>query len=323
VFRFAIELATRRPDAGGPRDRLATRVVPNSDKTLASLAELFLPRPECGGRRPTQLIYRAWHLFEVDPLILREMSLTAEQGCTLLLPGAEQIMGYYRRSAEQSAIIQELKRVGFVHCPSSPADDRKPFLMGSPEGHGQADEHPQHLVTLEPFQIQAAPVTRAQYLEFDREWERTRTEGIDRYSTRHHSHVTEVSWYDSFAFAKSLGRNYRLPTEAEWEYGCREGSMPGYSCACPASSVLPPHLKDWGPSDKGGNVWEWCWDWYGAYRSDAVSNPVPDSGSLRVYRGGTWLCSPGHCRLARRNRIVPDAWNYALGFRVSRVEQDV
>jgi len=336
VFRFAIELATRAPIARDARARPSARVSPNSERTLAALAELFLARGR--GRRPTELIYRAWHLFEVDPLVLRPMGLTPEQGRELVLPGAAQVVAHYRRREGSAAeIIENLIQNGFSRCPRDSGDDRKPFQMGSLEGEGYDSEHPQHAVTVQPFQMQTTQVTRAQYRVFDPEHERVKAERLDEYSPRDDSPVIYVSWYDAFAFAKWLGSGYGLPTEAEWEYACRAGSTTKYCFGdteselaeyawCDANSQRITHPvgkkkpNGWGLYDMHGNVWEWCWDWYGEYGAGPESDPLgPETGSYRVHRGGSWRDDAGYCRSARRDYFTPGDELYLLGFRVSRV----
>jgi formylglycine-generating enzyme required for sulfatase activity len=97
---------------------------------------------------------------------------------------------------------------------------------------------------------------------------------------------------------------YRLPTEAQWEYACRAGTTTAYNTGETISNdtgwydsnsgkktheVGQKPANAWGLHDMHGNVWEWCWDWYGAYPSGAQSDPAgPVSGSYRVCRGGSW-----------------------------------
>ena len=165
--------------------------------------------------------------------------------------------------------------------------------------------------------------------------------------------VERVSWDDIQTFLQKLnarypGRNYRLPTEAEWEYAAREGGKAvlfgngknildpaeanfdasaeykkPYSVVgeyrgktTPVGSFRPNAL---GLYDMAGNVEEWCSDWKGTYPSEAQTNPQgPSSGSYRVLRGGSWDSLPQNCRVANRNSLSPDNRNSDIGFRLSR-----
>jgi len=129
---------------------------------------------------------------------------------------------------------------------------------------------------------------------------------------------------------------YRLPTEAEWEYSCRAGTMTTYSFG-DDESMLAKHAwfdensgfgthpvatkrsNAWGLFDMHGNVWEWCWDWYGEYPRGAVTDPQnPRSGLNRVLRGGHWLSISRHCRAAFRYDNLPVNRNSSSGYRVAR-----
>jgi formylglycine-generating enzyme required for sulfatase activity len=161
-----------------------------------------------------------------------------------------------------------------------------------------------------------------------------------------------VNWNDAVAFCARLtemervaGRlplehEYRLPSEAEWEYACRAGSTTrfangdtdadldkiGWHCGGKGGrSLQPGGLKlpnDWGLYDMHGNVGEWCLDWYGEYSANKIIDPFgPDDGSMRVIRGGWFGSCPHDCRSACREIIFPDEANQPevvsiLGFRV-------
>ncbi|MEO1385669.1 MAG: formylglycine-generating enzyme family protein, partial [Bacteroidota bacterium] len=152
--------------------------------------------------------------------------------------------------------------------------------------------------------------------------------------------VENISWEDCHVFIQKLnqktGSNYRLPTEAEWEFAARGGNLSkGFEYA--GSNTLdevglykdnsnrtthPVGQKasnELGLYDMSGNVWEWCQDWYGEYPNGTYTNPQgPESGGIRVIRGGSWGHVPRYCRVARRNVHIPSNRNLDIGFRLSR-----
>jgi formylglycine-generating enzyme required for sulfatase activity len=156
--------------------------------------------------------------------------------------------------------------------------------------------------------------------------------------------VESLSWDEAVKFCEILssrpaerraGRVYRLPTEAEWEFACRAGTTIGYSFGNDDSllgdfawfsenagnrthAVGQKRPNAWGLYDMHGNVFEWCSDRFGDYTGGAVSDPQGvASGSNRVFRGGSWLNSAGHCRSAYRGRDDPSIRYYVLGFRLA------
>ena len=158
--------------------------------------------------------------------------------------------------------------------------------------------------------------------------------------------ATYVSWEDAVAFCQKLssqdGVEYRLPSEAEWEYSCRGGSESAYSFGADASDLgkyawyhenandigeryaheIGEKLSNhFGLHDMHGNAWESCGDYYDSeYYSNSVKrDPMgPDEGTLRVSRGGGWFLSSQLCRSAFRGRFSPDDRYFSLGFRVLR-----
>ena len=162
--------------------------------------------------------------------------------------------------------------------------------------------------------------------------------------------VTCVSWNDVQAFIRWInrkeGKDYTLPTEAEWEYAARAGTKtPFYTGECLSSEqanyngnypgkgcskgtyrnkttrvgIFSPN--PWGLYDMHGNVWEWCQDWFGGYPSSSVTDPTgPSSGSGRVIRGGSWDDNAWDCRSARRGRDRPGGRRSNLGFRLARAQ---
>ena len=148
-----------------------------------------------------------------------------------------------------------------------------------------------------------------------------------------------VSWDDCQVFIRKLnsltGQNFRLPTEAEWEFACRGGNNSrGYKYSGsnyidnvawyednsgekthPVATKLPNEL---GIYDMTGNVWEWCSDWYGDYSSVAQTNPKgPYDGSCRVNRGGSWDFNARSCRSSFRYDDSPGGRSSGFGLRLS------
>jgi formylglycine-generating enzyme required for sulfatase activity len=137
---------------------------------------------------------------------------------------------------------------------------------------------------------------------------------------------------------------YRLPTEAEWEYACRAGTTTPFSTGnnittsqanydgnypynnnaegtnrekTTAVGSFAPNA--WGLYDMHGNVFEWCWDWYGAYSGGSQTDPVGAvTSTYRVARGGSWRDDGLYLRSARRDDDYPSSWFYSLGFRLVR-----
>ena len=207
------------------------------------------------------------------------------------------------------------------------------FRMGatSEQGSEISDEKPVHSVTLSGYYIGKTEVTQAlwqavmgsnpSYFEGD---------GLP---------VEQVSWDDCQKFIRKLnsltGQNFRLPTEAEWEFACRGGNNSrGYKYSGsnyidnvawydgnsgdkthPVATKSPNEL---GIYDMSGNVWEWCADWYGDYSSGRQTNPKgPYDGSYRVRRGGCWGYGAGYCRSSYRCDGIP-AYRYGyLGLRLA------
>jgi formylglycine-generating enzyme required for sulfatase activity len=148
--------------------------------------------------------------------------------------------------------------------------------------------------------------------------------------------VEQVSWDDVQEYIRKLnglsGTNYRLPTEAEWEYAARIGgeaeeysggndvnAVAWYSGNSggnthPVGQKQPNRL---GLYDMSGNVWEWCNDWHGGYASGRQQNPTgPTSGHYRVNRGGSWYDFPANVRASFRSDFAPDFRYRNLGFRL-------
>jgi sulfatase modifying factor 1 len=203
------------------------------------------------------------------------------------------------------------------------------FQMGS--SSGDSDEQPVHSVTLSSFSIGKYEVTQAQ-------WKAVMGNNPSNFGGCDNCPVETVSWNDVQEFIRKLnaqtGKNYRLPTEAEWEFAAKGGKQSRgyiYSGSNDLGSVAwysdnseskthPVGSKqgnELGIYDMSGNVWEWCSDWYGPYSSYNETNPTgASSGQNRVLRGGGWNYFASYCRAANRIRRDPGSRSIDLGFRL-------
>lgn len=208
------------------------------------------------------------------------------------------------------------------------------FRMGatSEQGSDAYDyEKPVHSVTLSGYYIGKTEVTQAL-------WEAVMGSNPSRFKGDDLP-VECVSWDDCQEFIRKLnaltGQNFRLPTEAEWEFACRGGNNSRgykYSGSNNLGSVAwyddnsggKTHLvgtkapNELGIYDMSGNVWEWCADWYGGYSSSAQTNPKgPYDGSDRVGRGGSWSNNVWNCRSSYGDDDYPTFRIYNLGLRLA------
>jgi sulfatase modifying factor 1 len=225
------------------------------------------------------------------------------------------------------------------------------FLMGSPDDEDlRRDNETQHQVTIsKPFWMGKYPVTQGQ-------WEKVMGDNPSDFKEAGKDAPVEcVGWDDAMEFCRKVnqrearegrlpqGYEFTLPTEAQWEYACRAGTTtvfhfgdslsshqanfdgnhpygdaeegPFLDTTTPVGKYRP---NAWGLYDMHGNVWEWCHDWFGNYPSGSVTDPAgPNSGSVRVYRGGCWGSSGEYCRSADRDSYYPGHRSSYLGFRPS------
>ena len=235
------------------------------------------------------------------------------------------------------------------------------FLMGSPkdELERQESEGPQIEVTLSRFFMGKYPITQAQWrvmaalpqVERELKGDPSRFKGDLR-------PVESVSWYDAVEFCDRLtiltNRQYRLPTEAEWEYACRAGTTTPFHFGKTITTELAnyrgtdneeykwsgsygdgpkgEHREEttpvnqfeganaFGLCDMHGNVWEWCQDhWHSSYKgapTDGSAWIEGGSSERRILRGGSWSDIPRYCRSAYRSRSGPGFDYSFIGFRV-------
>ncbi len=219
------------------------------------------------------------------------------------------------------------------------------FQMGSPKSDGGPGVYvePQHLVKItKPLWLGAYEVTQQQYEKVmgDLPWQ-----GKESVQNGPNYAAAYVSWNDAVEFCRKLsekeGVEYRLPTDAQWEYACRAGTTTVYSFGdnetklgqyawyrMNAENIGEKHAhrvgqklpNPWGLFDMHGNVMEWCQDWYGGFGSEkAVSDPMgPPQGKSRVLRGGSFGDFAPAAESADRYDNVPDDRFVDFGFRVAR-----
>ncbi len=200
---------------------------------------------------------------------------------------------------------------------------------------------------IRPFHLDKFPVTQALYQKImGEEKNPSRFKGGDR-------PVENVSWFDAVTFCNRLSdkiglkrvytidgedvtpdweaNGFRLPTEVEWEYACRAGTtgerygeidkIAWYknNSNWSTQGVGKKERNSWGLYDMLGNVWEWCWDWFGDYPRDNQKDWCgPKSGSGRVFRGGGWGEASGCCKASFRGDGHPSSHNEFIGFRLAR-----
>jgi formylglycine-generating enzyme required for sulfatase activity len=216
------------------------------------------------------------------------------------------------------------------------------FYMGSPENEGEDNEKPQHLVILNPFWMSKYPITQAQWQAV------TALKKVSRDLDPNPSHfkgynrpVECVSWLDAVEFCERLSyqtrRQYRLPSEAEWEFACRAGTTGTFHFGEKISSMLVNYSEAHGIAqeqttdvgnffpnafglyDMHGNVWEWCLDnWHDHYREAPTDGSawLHEGDDTRCLRGGAWDSDAWDCRSATRARNGTGERDLNIGFRI-------
>ncbi|MBM4053321.1 MAG: formylglycine-generating enzyme family protein [Planctomycetes bacterium] len=206
------------------------------------------------------------------------------------------------------------------------------FKMGDDE----IDAKPVHEVCLDDFYISKYEVTQGQ-------WKNVMGSNPSHFRKGDNYPVEQVSWHDVQKFLRKLNRktkqNYRLPTEAEWEYAAKSGGRDEEWAGTNTEEKISDYLwyshnsgdqthpvgqkipNGLGIYDMSGNVWEWCSDVYGYdyYAKSPRNNPQgPNSGNSRILRGSSWCDSPRILHIAKRRYYPPSfKYNY-LGFRLAK-----
>lgn len=244
-----------------------------------------------------------------------------------------------KKECKAFCFLEELKNNVLLELVKIPAGS---FTMGALPGYGSTDEHPQHYVSVKEFYLGKVPITQKQWASVMKKPLAFRTNGENK-------PVDRVSWLNANKFClmlkKITGRDYRLPTEAEWEYSCRAGSLSAFSFGPTISTEYANYVGDhiflhepkgiyrhgttdaasfypnaFGLYDMHGNVWEWCEDeWHDSYEG------APDKGvawlrgekGFRVLRGGSWHDTPQICTSTARLRQKGTENEDYFGFRVA------
>jgi formylglycine-generating enzyme required for sulfatase activity len=255
---------------------------------------------------------------------------------TLTLDAKGNIIAQSRHTAEH--VTEVLSSGVNLHMLVIPSGS---FQMGSPHTYGNLDEHPQHFVTIKSFMMSQFLITQGQWKAIIGKLPACRFKGD-------HLPVERVSWNDAQKYcerlSKKIGRSYQLPSETQWEYACRAGTITPFSfgetitvkvCnfngehtfrdeprgiyfhSTNVGGAFPPNA--FGLYDMHGNLWEWCADnWLDDYTSsprdgDSYQNK---NSRYRVLRGGSWHEPANLCRSAARLRMLESDADEFTGLRV-------
>ena len=227
-----------------------------------------------------------------------------------------------------------------------------PFTMGSAEDEPEReDDEIQHEVNVPSFFMARYPVTQAQWRAVAAMPQEKRELKPDPSGFKGDNRPVErVSWYDAVEFCDRLSthtnRQYRLPSEAEWEYACRAGTTTPFHFGKTLTTEVANYdgnytyadgskgeyrrettpvdsfniANPFGLCDMHGNVREWCADYYGSYEqtpTDGSAFKTENEEASRILRGGSWNFFPRSCRSAYRDYFTPGFADNLIGFRVS------
>ncbi|MGD1912575.1 MAG: SUMF1/EgtB/PvdO family nonheme iron enzyme [Rivularia sp. (in: cyanobacteria)] len=224
------------------------------------------------------------------------------------------------------------------------------FMMGTPEDRGYDSEYPQHFVTIKPFFMGKFAITQEQWLTVTKLPQIKHSLNPEPAYFKGDSHpVEQISWHEAVEFCARLskysGKEYRLPSEAEWEYACRGNTITPFYFGDTITSDLVNHdgkytyalapkgkyrqgttpvgsfpPNAFGLYDMHGNVWEWCADsWHDNYYNapcDGRAWQEDGDDNVRVMRGGSWFNVPRFCRSALRYKGESSLRDVFIGLRV-------
>jgi formylglycine-generating enzyme len=232
------------------------------------------------------------------------------------------------------------------------------FRMGDYSHEGNSNERPMHAATISTFYISRHEVTQKEWLDvMGKNPSHFSIDDFSLELRWNDLPVEQVSWLQAVEYCNKLSEKtgfqpcyaingeevtcdfskngFRLPTETEWEYAAKGGGLSsGYKYAGgnlmgevgwyrvnSNGSTYPEQQKkanELGLFDMSGNVFEWCWDFYGPYTSSPVTEPKgPATGKYRIMRGGAWGSDERECRTTYRAWAAPGDWGINIGFRVA------
>lgn len=321
-------------------------ILPTSEETILQKSTQFIP--------PPTITKPKYNYPNIEEFSFETVNLTEEKKLFGLVSKVEKNL----ITKKGQYFVEYLGQGVNLEMVFIPSGD---FMMGSNsnEHHREKDESPQHKVNINSFYVSKYPITQLQWKTVSSFPKVTRNLKLKPAQFRGDGlPVERVSWFDAQEFCKRLskytGRNYRLPTESEWEYACRGNTDTPFSFG----NIITPEVANFGTQkivisdrtsksdsknkntksekkttpvdnfypnpfgiyDFHGNVWEWCED---NYVNSYTQKPKDGSARLtsmtnqnRVVRGGSWSLSSEYCRSARRNSYAPDSSYNFIGFRV-------
>jgi len=315
-------------------------------------------------------------LTEVDSLIREIRNAISTKQYSQLLSCVQRYLELKANDPEAQNLQRKIEKLTTITAANGMKLRRIPggrFYMGSHDSdvYLRNNEHPQHRVIIPSnFFISVYPVTQKLFQDLLEYNPSMVNDNVD-------CPVDSVTWFSAIEFcnkmseAESLspyyamkavrrrvnnsiesanvsvlgGEGYRLPTEAEWEYACRAGSVSPWCFGDQVldvgeyawfydNSLMETHPvgqrkpNSWGLFDMHGNVMEWCYDWYNEtqyqqYAEEEAENPTgPTTGTAKVLRGGAWQFGAEATRCAYRNSSTPEAVAGVIGFRICRNASD-
>ncbi|MBL7827001.1 MAG: SUMF1/EgtB/PvdO family nonheme iron enzyme [Saprospiraceae bacterium] len=336
------------------REQVLLLDYPAADRTLIGAAALGVMQKEIGLAQ-YEILY--W-LVETENY--PKADLMANRVCRLLRkprPGAISNLKTGRELLKQLSPV-EYNKMRERYYPTMIFIPGGPAVLGSEEG--EENEKPLHSVTLSDFKLARTETTWWQYFLYCKATGAKIPEKPAGWGGEGDNPVINVSWGDAVAYTRWLNgqeglespiirsdslnrapKGFRLPTEAEWEYAAGGGAgkrtkyagtddderlaeyawFGGRGRTQTAGALKPNAL---GLCDMSGNVWEWCWDWYGEdYYRQLFDAPQKDPagpvvGKFRVCRGGSWVRNDYSCRSASRVSYSPSIRGSNVGFRVAQ-----